>query len=54
MFSGGMMGGVFLPCWEMSLWTGEVKEEETPDVFFLVRREVPSLRWRRRVVGWEA
>ena len=52
MFSGGIMGGVFFPCCEMSLWTGGgVKVEETKDVFFLVRRDVPSLRWRSFVLG---
>jgi len=28
-----------------------MKVEDATDVFFLVRREVPSLRWRRDVVG---
>jgi len=52
MLSGGMMRGVFLPCWEISWWTGGgMKVEDATDVFFLVRREVPSLRWRRDVGG---
>ena len=41
---------VFLQCWEVSLWRGGGgKVEETPDLFCLVGREVPSLKWREEL-----
>jgi hypothetical protein len=50
-----MMEGVLLLCWKMSSYTGGgVKvENEAPDVFFLMRIEVPSSRWSSLVLSWE-